>query len=64
VDSASSRAAPSSWRGGAGAQEAAAGAMRSRRVELDWRDGKIEKVTEATQRSLAWASTSMAAMAR
>ena len=37
----------------AGAQEAAAGAMRSRRVELDWRDGKIEKVTEATQRSLS-----------
>ncbi|MFT3912552.1 MAG: metallopeptidase TldD-related protein [Anaeromyxobacteraceae bacterium] len=36
----------------AGAREAAAGAYRARHVELAWRDGKVEKVTEATTRGL------------
>jgi PmbA protein len=36
----------------AGAQEAAAGAYRSRRVEVEWRDGRLEKVSEATTRGL------------
>jgi len=35
-----------------GANEAAAGAYRSRHVEVAWRDGKLEKVTEATTRGL------------
>jgi len=36
----------------AGAKEAAAGAYRARHVELAWRDGKVEKVTEATTRGV------------
>lgn len=36
----------------AGAREAAAGAYRARHVELAWRDGKVEKVTEATTRGV------------
>jgi PmbA protein len=35
-----------------GAAEAAAGAYRARHVELSWRDGKLERVTEATTRGL------------
>jgi PmbA protein len=35
-----------------GANEAAAGAYRARHVEVAWRDGKLEKVTEATTRGL------------
>jgi PmbA protein len=35
-----------------GAAEAAAGTYRARHVELSWRDGKLEKVTEATTRGL------------
>src|SRR5512141_2350126 len=35
-----------------GAAEAAAGAYRARHVEVSWRDGKLEKVTEATTRGL------------
>lgn len=35
-----------------GASEAAAGAYRARHVEVAWRDGKVEKVTEATTRGL------------
>jgi len=35
-----------------GAEEAAAGSYRVRHVELTWRDGKLEKVTEATTRGL------------
>ena len=35
-----------------GAAEAAAGAYRSRHLELAWRDGKLERVTEATTRGL------------
>ena len=35
-----------------GANEAAAGAYRVRNVEVQWRDGKIEKVSEATTRGL------------
>ncbi len=35
-----------------GAGEAAAGTYRARHVELAWRDGKLEKVTEATTRGL------------
>lgn len=35
-----------------GAREAAAGAYRSRRVEVEWRDSALEKVTEATTRGL------------
>ena len=35
-----------------GANEAAAGVYRARHVEVSWRDGKLEKVTEATTRSL------------
>ena len=35
-----------------GAGEAAAGAYRARHVELSWRDGAVEKVTEATTRGL------------
>jgi PmbA protein len=35
-----------------GANEVAAGAYRARQVEVAWRDGKLEKVTEATTRGL------------
>jgi PmbA protein len=35
-----------------GAREAAAGAYRARHVEVAWRDGRVEKVTEATTRGL------------
>jgi len=35
-----------------GAEEAAAGTYRARHVEVAWRDGKLEKVTEATTRGL------------
>ena len=35
-----------------GADEAAAGSHRARHVEVAWRDGKLEKVTEATTRGL------------
>jgi PmbA protein len=35
-----------------GASEAAAGTYRARHVEVAWRDGRIEKVTEATTRGL------------
>jgi len=37
---------------GHGAREAAAAASRARHVELAWRDGKLETVTEATTRGL------------
>lgn len=37
----------------AGAREAAATINRSRDVSVEWRDGKVERVTEATRRSLA-----------
>lgn len=36
-----------------GAREAAATINRSRDVSVEWRDGKVERVTEATRRSLA-----------
>jgi PmbA protein len=35
-----------------GAHEAAAGTYRARHVEVAWRDGRVEKVTEATTRGL------------
>ena len=35
-----------------GAAEAAVGAYRSRQVEVQWRDGRVEKITEATTRGL------------
>src|SRR5690242_2043447 len=35
-----------------GANDAAAGAYRVRNVEVQWRDGKLEKVSEATTRGL------------
>jgi len=35
-----------------GAAQAAAGTYRARHLELSWRDGKLEKVTEATTRGL------------
>ena len=35
-----------------GAREAAAGAYRVRSVEVQWRDGKLERVSEATTRGL------------
>jgi PmbA protein len=35
-----------------GANEAAAGTYKARHVEVAWRDGRIEKVTEATTRGL------------
>lgn len=35
-----------------GAQQAAGGAYRVRSVEVQWRDGQLEKVTEATTRGL------------
>lgn len=36
-----------------GAQEAAASVYRSRQVEVEWRDGKLEKLEEATTRGLS-----------
>src|SRR5512143_410486 len=36
-----------------GASEAAAGGWQARHVEVAWRDGRIEKVSEATTRGLA-----------
>ncbi|HEX4512629.1 MAG TPA: TldD/PmbA family protein [Polyangiaceae bacterium] len=36
-----------------GADEATASAYRSREVEIGWRDGKVEKVTEATSRGVS-----------
>ena len=36
-----------------GAKDAMATATRSRDVEIGWRDGKVEKVSEATTRGLA-----------
>ncbi|HET6923757.1 MAG TPA: DNA gyrase modulator, partial [Anaeromyxobacteraceae bacterium] len=36
----------------AGAQQAAAGAYRSRRVDVEWRDGRIESASEATTRGI------------
>jgi PmbA protein len=36
-----------------GAREAAAGGWQARHVEVTWRDGRIEKVSEATTRGLA-----------
>ncbi len=35
-----------------GAREASAGAYQARHVEVAWRDGRVEKVTEATTRGL------------
>jgi PmbA protein len=35
-----------------GANEAAVGTYRARQVEVSWRDGRLEKVTEATTRGL------------
>src|SRR6516165_7201661 len=35
-----------------GASEAAAGSWQARHVEVAWRDGRIEKVSEATTRAL------------
>jgi PmbA protein len=35
-----------------GASEATAGSYRARHVELSWRDGKVEKATEATTRGV------------
>ncbi|MBS2023368.1 MAG: TldD/PmbA family protein, partial [Deltaproteobacteria bacterium] len=35
-----------------GAQEAAAGAYKERSVELEWRDGALEKISEATTRGV------------
>src|SRR5512141_210180 len=35
-----------------GANQAAAGTYRARHLELSWRDGKLEKVTEATTRGM------------
>lgn len=35
-----------------GANEAAAGASRVRRVEVQWRDGRLERISEATTRGL------------
>ncbi len=35
-----------------GAQEAAGGAYRVRQVEVQWRDGKLERISEATTRGL------------
>ena len=37
-----------------GAQEAAVRAARTRKVETEWRDGRLEKVHEATTRSLSF----------
>ena len=36
-----------------GAQDAAASAARSREVEAAWRDGKVEKISEATTRNVS-----------
>ena len=35
-----------------GASDAAAGSYRARHVEVAWRDGRVENVTEATTRGL------------
>src|SRR5512138_3951434 len=35
-----------------GASDAAAGTYRARHVEVAWRDGRVEKATEATTRAL------------
>jgi PmbA protein len=35
-----------------GAEEAATGAFRSRQVEVAWRDGKLERISEATTRGM------------
>jgi PmbA protein len=37
-----------------GASQAAAGAYQARHVEVSWRDGKIEKVSEATTRGIGF----------
>jgi PmbA protein len=37
----------------AGAQEAAAAANRTREVSVDWRDGKVEKLSDTTSRGLS-----------
>jgi PmbA protein len=37
----------------AGAQEAAAAAGRTREVSVDWRDGKVEKLSDATSRTVS-----------
>lgn len=37
----------------AGAQQVAASAYKTRDVEIQWRDGRLEKVTEATSRGLS-----------
>ena len=37
----------------AGAQQAAVSAARVRHVQVDWRDGKMERVKEATTRGLS-----------
>ncbi len=37
----------------AGAQEVAAGVARVRQVDVQWRDGKVEKLSEAVTRGLA-----------
>lgn len=37
----------------AGAKDAMAGAYRSRQVTVEWRDGKVDRISEATQRSLS-----------
>ncbi len=36
-----------------GASDASASASRSRDVETSWRDGKLEKISEATTRKLS-----------
>lgn len=36
-----------------GAREVAVGLARSRRVEVEWRDGKLDKLSEATTRALS-----------
>jgi PmbA protein len=36
-----------------GADEVATGAFRSRQVEVSWRDGRLERISEATTRGLA-----------
>ena len=47
-----------------GAREAAATFNRSRNVSLEWRDGKVEKINEATTRGLTSSSTWTAATPR
>jgi PmbA protein len=50
LDEVAARAVELAQRSGAG--QAAAAASRSRQVEVAWRDGKIENLSEATERSL------------